>query len=64
MIYSTPVGAMESMFGGWSVMSEDYVQWRAALNFGLIILVIGIIIMIPALILKKKSKSDDNPENS
>jgi len=64
MIYQTPVGAAESILGGWAAVSEDYRQWRSFLSIGQIIVVIGIIIMIPALILKKKSKSDDKPENS
>jgi len=58
MMYSSQVGAMESMFGGWSMLSEDYQQWRAYLSIGQIIIVIGIIIMIPGMILKKKETTN------
>ena len=55
MQYQSPVGAMESIFGGWAVMSEDYQRWQGYLSVGQIMVVIGIIIMIPAIILKKKN---------
>ena len=42
------------MVGGWAVASPDYMQWKFMMNVGYIISLIGIIIMIPALILKKK----------
>jgi len=57
--YQGAVGAAESMFGGWAMMSELHQQRVAYLYMGYLIAVIGIIIMIPAIILKKK-----NPENS
>lgn len=54
MTYQTPVGAAESMVGGWAMLSKDYQQWRAYLSIGQMIVVVGIIIMIPGIILKKK----------
>jgi len=54
MIYQSPLGAMESIFGGWAMMSPDVQQWRAYVSIGWIMTVIGIIIMIPAIILKEK----------
>ena len=54
MIYQSPLGAMESIFGGWAMMSPDVQQWRAYVSIGWIMAVIGIIIMIPAIILKEK----------
>jgi len=55
MIFQSPLSAMESMFGGWAMMSPDVRQWHAYVSVGWIMVVIGIIIMIPAIILKKKS---------
>jgi len=57
MIFQTPVGAMESMFGGWAMLSPDFRQMHAYVSVGWIMVVIGIIIMIPAIILKKKEEN-------
>jgi len=51
MIYQTLVGYIESIFGGWEILSEDM---RAVPSIGLIIVVTGIVIMIPGIFLKKK----------
>jgi len=58
MYFGSMVGTMESMFGGWAMMSPDVREWHTYLSIGWIMVVIGIIVMIPATILKKK----DNPE--
>jgi len=55
--YQYPVSAAESMFGGWAMMSELHQERVAYLSLGWIIVVIGIIIMIPGIILKKKENS-------
>ncbi len=54
MIYQTLVGSIESIFGGWEMLSEDYLKMRAVPSIGLIIVVTGIVIMIPGIFLKKK----------
>ena len=54
MIYQTLVGSIESIFGGWEMLSEDYLKMPAVPFIGLIIVVIGIVIMIPGIFLKKK----------
>jgi len=54
MIYHTLVGSIESIFGGWAMLSEDYLKMRAVPSIGLIIVVTGIVIMIPGIFLKKK----------
>ena len=55
LIFGSLTGSAESMFGGWAMMSEDYQIWRVYVTIGQIMAVIGVIIMIPAIILKKKS---------
>jgi len=56
--YQGAVSAVESMFGGWAMLSEVHQERVAYLSMGWIIAVIGIIIMIPGIILKKKENSD------
>jgi len=57
MNYQGAVSAAESMFGGWAMMSEVHQQRVAFLSIGGIIVVIGVIIMIPAMILKNSEKN-------
>jgi len=54
LIFGSFTGSAEAMFGGWAMMSEDYQIWRFYVSIGQIMAVIGVIIMIPAIILKKK----------
>jgi len=55
--YQYPVSVAESMFGGWAMMSEVHQQRVAYVSIGHIMVVIGIIIMIPGIVLKKKENS-------
>jgi len=58
LIFGSFTGSMESMFGGWAMLSEEYQKWRIYVSIGQIMAVIGIIIMIPATILKKKENDE------
>ncbi len=62
MNYQYSVSAVESMFGGWAMLSEVHQERVAYLSMGWIIVVIGIVIMIPGIILKKKEDSDNDDE--
>jgi len=57
--YQYPVSAAESIFGGWAMMSEVHQERVAFLYLGYFTVLIGIIIMIPGITLKKKSKLSD-----
>ena len=63
IFFQIPVGAVESMFGGMAAMSPEFLKWKAALSIGQIIIVIGIVIMIPAIILKKKDSRKKETEH-
>ena len=57
------VSAVESMFGGWAMLSPEYQSIVQELMFGYALAVIGIIIMIPGIILKKKKDSEKKKED-
>ena len=59
--YQYAVSAAESIFGGWAMLSEVHQERVAYLYMGYMIVVIGIIIMIPSLILNKKSEDKSKP---
>jgi hypothetical protein len=44
-------------YGGLAPMMPEYQALQGAINTGLILMVIGVIIMIPGIILKKKKKN-------
>jgi len=54
------VSAVESMFGGWAMLSPEYQSIVQELMFGYVLAVIGVIIMIPAIIMKKESESQND----
>ena len=54
------VSAVESMFGGWAMLSPEYQSIVQELMFGYVLAVIGIIIIIPAIIMKKESESQND----
>ncbi len=62
--YQYPVSAVESMFGGWAMLSEVHQERVAYLYMGYMIVVIGIIIMIPGIILKTESGETKKEDES
>jgi len=62
--YQYPVSALESMFGGWAMLSEVHQERVAYLSMGYIIVVIGIIIIIPGIILMTKSGETKKEDES
>ncbi len=62
--YQYPVSAVESMFGGWAMLSEVHQERVAYLSMGYIIVVIGIIIMIPGIIWKTESGETKKEDES
>jgi len=57
MVFGSITDSMESLFGGWSAISPEYQESRMYVIVGQLMVVIGIIIMIPGIILKKKESS-------
>jgi|APSaa5957512535_1039671.scaffolds.fasta_scaffold09734_9 uncharacterized membrane protein len=52
------VNAIESMFGGWAMVSPEYQSMVQELMMGYVLALIGIIILIVGLALSKESKRD------
>jgi len=63
VLYDQPkIDAMEAMVGGFAAVTPQYQAIVREIFIGQMLIVIGIVIMIPRLILKKKEKDSDNDD--